>query len=391
MLDLALLLTILALGQAPGPKPSAPARPAAPVADPMQADPSDPMRDLRESRLSGVKRLTSTGSNAEAYWSNDGKKIVFQSTRDGYPCDQLFVMNPDGSDQRRVSTGKGRVTCGWFLPGDRKLLYASTHGDGPDCPPSPPFTPGKYQWPVFQGYDLYTVNLDGSDLKPFLPAKGYDAEATLSPDGKHVVFTSERSGDVDLWRADLDGKNLLRLTDGVGYDGGAVFSPDSKLIAWRTNYPKGAEAAAKYSELLKQHLVEPMSMDIWVMESDGRRKRQITQLPGAAFAPIFAPDGKSVVFASNHHDQEGRGRGFELFKINLDGSGLERLTWTGVFNSFPHFSPDGKKLLWVSGRAPRGARQFDVFVADWNAGLLPKVSELVLECCTTKGAGGAAR
>ena len=164
---------------------------------------------------------------------------------------------------------------------------------------------------------------------------------------------------------DLDGKHLLQLTDGVGYDGGAVFSPDSKLIAWRTNYPKGDEATAKYKTLLKQHLVEPMAMDIWVMNADGTGKRQVSNLPGAAFAPIFTPDGKGIIFASNHHDDQGKGRGFDLFRIHLDGSGLERITWTGGFNSFPHFSPDGKRLLWVSGRAPRGPRQFDVCVAEW--------------------------
>jgi Tol biopolymer transport system component len=170
---------------------------------------------------------------------------------------------------------------------------------------------------------------------------------------------------VDIWRVDLDGNHLLRLTDGVGYDGGAVFSPDSKLIVWRTNYPKGEAATAKYLELLKRHLVEPMDMDIWVMNADGSAKRQVTNLPGAAFAPVFTPDGRGIVFATNHHDNQGKGRSFDLFRINLDGTGLDRITWTGVFNSFPHFSPDGKKLLWVSGRAPRGSRQFDVCVAEW--------------------------
>ncbi|WP_306592080.1 TolB family protein [Geothrix sp. 21YS21S-4] len=325
----------------------------------------NPLHEPRETHLRNVKKLTGTGSNAEAYWSNDGKRIVFQSTRDGYPCDQLYTMNADGSAQMRVSTGKGRVTCGWFLPGDRKILYASTHWAGPECPEAPPFTPGKYRWPVFSGYDLTIANADGSDPKPFLPSPGYDAEATVSPNGKWVVFTSERGGDVDLWRADLDGSHLLRLTDGVGYDGGGVFSPDSSLIAWRTNYPKGEAATAAYRELLKQHLVEPMEMDIWVMKADGSGKRQVTKLPGAAFAPIFTPDGKGLVFASNHHDQEGKGRTFDLFRVGLDGKGLERLTWTGLFNSFPHFSPDGKKLLWVSGRAPRGPRLFDVCVAEW--------------------------
>jgi len=340
------------------------AQPASPVPE-ARPVPGDELRDSREVHLRQVKKLTGTGSNAEAYWSDDGHRIVFQSTRDGYPCDQLYTMNPDGTDQKRVSTGKGRVTCGWFLPGGRGILYASTHGAAPDCPPAPPFTPGKYQWPVFQGFDLYIVPVSGGEPRPFLPSPGYDAEATAAPNGKWLVFTSERGGDVDLWRADLDGRNLLRLTDGVGYDGGGVFSPDSKLIAWRTNYPKGEAATAKYRELLRQHLVEPMEMDIWVMNADGSGKRQVTKLPGAAFAPIFTPDGKGLVFATNHHDNQGRGRSFDLFRVNLDGTGLERITWTGLFNSFPHFSPDGRKLLWVSGRNPRGPRQFDVCVAEW--------------------------
>ena len=330
-----------------------------------QPAPTMSLVDTRETHLRNPAKLTATGSNAEAYWSTDGKKVIFQSTRDGYPCDQLYTMNADGSEQKRVSTGKGRVTCGWWLPGDKKIIFASTHGAGPECPEGPPYTPGKYQWPVFQGFDLYIANADGSDAKPFLPATGYDAEATTSPNGKWIIFTSERGGDVDIWRVDLDGKHLLQLTDGVGYDGGAVFSPDSKLIAWRTNYPKGAEATAKYKTLLKQHLVEPMAMDIWVMNADGTGKRQVSNLPGAAFAPIFTPDGKGIIFASNHHDDQGKGRGFDLFRINLDGTGLERITWTGGFNSFPHVSPDGKRLLWVSGRAPRGPRQFDVCVAEW--------------------------
>ena len=383
MKDLALLF---ALAVHPAAAQSAPSSAQPAVTQPaMQPDPKDPLRDLRETRLQNVKRLTRTGSNAEAYWSHDGRRIIFQSTRDGYPCDRLYLMDADGSNQRLVSTGTGRVTCGWFLPGDRRMIYASTHGDAPGCPEAPPFTPGVYRWPVVQGYDLYVAELDGGNPKPFLPAKGYDAEATVSPNGKWVVFTSERAGDVDLWRVDLDGKNLVRLTDGVGYDGGAVFSPDSRLIAWRTNYPKGEAATTKYRELLKQHLVEPMEMDIWVMEADGSKKRQVTRLPGAAFAPIFSPDGGAIVFASNHHDRDGKGRAFDLFKVHLDGTGLERLTWAGSFNSFPHFSPDGKKLLWVSGREPRGSRQFDVFVADWLEGGPTKVTDL--GHCTPKGTG----
>ncbi len=336
------------------------------VPNPFQPAPGDPHRDVRETHLRDIKKLTHTGSNAEAYWSWDGKRIIFQSTRDGRDCDQIYLMNSDGSDQHLVSTGKGRTSCGYFMPGDTRIIYASTHGVSADCPPGPPFTPGTYRWPVFSSYDLYTAKPDGSDVKPLLAHDGYDAEATVAPNGKWIVFTSERSGDIDLWRADINGKHLKRLTDAVGYDGGAVWSPDSKLIAWRTNYPKGDAASAKYRELLKQHLVEPMDMDIWVMNADGTGKRQLTHLVGAAFAPVFSPDGKALVFASNWEDRQGKGRNFELYKVNLDGTCLERLTYTGNFNSFPHFSADGKKLLWISGREAAAPRQFNVFLAEYH-------------------------
>ncbi len=349
-------------GTAPPPKVAV-LGPALP--NPFQPAAGEPHRDARESHFRHVKKLTSIGSNAEAYWSWDGTRIIFQSTRDGRDCDQIYVMNADGSAQHRVSNGKGRTTCGYFLPKDRGIIYASTHGDGPDCPPAPPFTPGTYRWPVFAGYDLYTAKPDGSDVKPLLPHAGYDAEATVAPNGKWIVFTSDRSGDIDLWRADLDGAHLTRLTTAVGYDGGAVWSPDSRLIAWRTNYPKGGAATDKYRELLAQHLVEPMDMDIWMMNADGSGQHQLTHLPGAAFAPVFTPDGQGLVFASNWEDREGKGRNFELYWVKLDGRGLERLTYTGNFNSFPHFSHDGRKLLWISGREAAASRQFNVFVADW--------------------------
>lgn len=353
---LAFLLAAALLPQAP---------PTAPDAQgPMQATPGDALRDQRETRLRRVRQLTTVGGNAEAYWRPDGKRIVFQSTRDGWDCDQLYTMAPDGTDVRKVSPGKGRVTCGWFLPGGR-LVFASTHGSAPGCPQPPPFTPGTYRWPVFTGYDLYTCKEDGSDLQPLAPVEGYDAEATASPDGKWIVFTSQRGGDIDLWRMDMDGRNLRQLTRRAGYDGGAVVSPDGKRIAWRTNYPVGEAGIAKYQDLLRQHLVEPMQMDLWVMDADGSNPLQVTKLPGAAFAPIFTPDGKGLVFASNHHDRQGQGRAFDLFRIRLDGTGLERLTFTGTFNSFPHFSPDGKQLLWVSGRVMNGPRQYNVFVAEW--------------------------
>lgn len=341
-----------------------------------------PVEDPRETRLREVRQLTAgPGSNAEAYWSFDGRRIVFQSTRAGHTCDQLYIMAPDGSAQTRVSSGAGRVTCGYFLP-DGGLIYASTHAAAAECPHVPPFTPGRYVWPIHKTYDLYMAGPEGQNPKPFLPAPGYDAEATVAPNGRWIVFTSQRGGDIDLWRVDVDGSNLIRMTEAVGYDGGAVFSPDSRKIVWRTNHPKGAGDLGRYRALLAQHLVEPMEMDLWVMDADGRSKRRLTRLAGAAFAPIFTPDGGSVVFASNHHDRAGKGRTFDLFKIDLDGSGLEQITFIGGFNSFPHFSPDGAKLLWCSGRNGLDARNFNIFAATWvHDGAPPP------ERCPTKGKG----
>ncbi len=341
-----------------------------------------PLSDPREIRLREVRQLTAgPGSNAEAYWSFDGQRIVFQSTRAGQACDQLYTMAPDGTGQTRVSTGAGRVTCGYFLP-DGRLIYASTHAAAAECPHVPPFTPGRYVWPIHGTYDLYLAGPDGRDPRPFLAAPGYDAEATVAPNGRWIVFTSQRGGDIDLWRVDVDGSNLIRLTEEAGYDGGAVFSPDSRSIVWRTNHPRGAEATARYRELLGQQLVEPMEMDLWVMDADGRNKRRLTRLAGAAFAPIFTPDGRSVVFSSNHHDRAGKGRTFDLFKIDLDGSGLEQVTFVGSFNSFPHFSPDGAKLLWCSGRNGLDPRNFNIFSATWVAD-----GPQSAERCPTKGKG----
>lgn len=318
----------------------------------------------QEKHLQNIKQLTFGGENAEAYWSFDGKKLVFQSTRDDLKADQIFTMNADGSDVKMVSTGKGRTTCAYFLKGDQKLLYASTHLGG-DAPPPPPDPSQGYVWGIFPTYDVFIANADGSGVERLTTKKGYDAEATVSPDGKKIVFTSTRDGDLDLYTCDIDGRNVKRVTSELGYDGGAFFSPDSKMICYRANHPKSDEDVKAYKDLLSRDLVKPNKMELWVMNADGSNKRQVTSNGHANFCPFFTPDGKKLIFSSNMDDPKGRPPNFELYTINLDGTGLERITFESNFDGFPMFSPDGKKLVWASNRNAKKRGETNIFVADW--------------------------
>jgi TolB protein len=330
---------------------------------------SDSLRYPQERHLRNVRQLTFGGNNAEAYFSFDGRWLIFQSDDpriNPQGCDQQFIIPADGSaPPRLVSTGRGRTTCGFFLK-DGTILYASTHAANPACPQAPMFVGNRYVWPVYADYDIYHATADGHLLGVLIGGPGYDAEATVSPDGRYVVFTSARSGDLDLWRLDLQTGELLQLTHELGYDGGAVFSPDGSLIAWRRSVLRTAADSLRYRELLEQGFVEPTEMEIWVMRADGSQKRQLTRLGGANWAPFFHPSGKKIIFASNHHTlQSKRGRQFNLFLINLDGTGLQQITFDDTFDAFPMFSPDGRRLVWCSNRFNGGTRNTNVFVADW--------------------------
>ncbi len=315
----------------------------------------------QEKHLRNIRQLTFGGENAEAYFSSDGKKLIFQSTRDGRECDQIYTMNIDGSDARLVSTGDGRTTCSYFFPGDKRILYSSTHLGGKQCPPRPDFSQG-YVWAVYDTFDIFTAKPDGSDLQPLTKTPGYDAETTISRDGK-LVFTSKRDGDLDIYTMDRNGKNVKRLTNELGYDGGPFWSYDGKQIVYRAYHPQGEKEKADYIALLKQNLIRPTVLDIWVMNADGSNKRQVTQLNKASFAPYFFPDGKRIIFSSNVADP--KGRDFDLYKINTDGTGLERITYNDTFDGFPMFSPDGKKLVFASNRNAKTRGDTDIFIADW--------------------------
>ncbi|MFH1195077.1 MAG: hypothetical protein V1720_05160 [bacterium] len=335
---------------------------------------NDSLRFPGEVHLRNIKQLTFGGNNAEAYWSFDSKQLTFQSDWskiNPQGCDQIFKMNADGStltDGRQyklISTGKGRTTCSYFLK-DGRIIFSSTHAFDEKCPEAEMFAGGRYVWPIYNSYEIYIANPDGSDIKLLIGGEGYDAEATASPDGKYIVFTSTRSGDLDLWRFEIETGELLQLTNTMGYDGGAFFSNDSKKIVWRASRPEGDEAEM-YKTLLNDGFVEPKNLNIFIANIDGKNVQQVTNLPGANWAPYFHPSNKKIVFSSNHHSMEQGGRLFDIFMINIDGTGLEKVTNSGTFDAFPMFSFDGKKFAFASNRRAdlKQSRDTNIFVADW--------------------------
>lgn len=328
---------------------------------------SDSLRYPQEKHLKNIKQLTFGGDNAEAYWSYDNKNLVFQATNEewGTECDQIYVMPADGSEEAKlVSTGKGRTTCSYFLKGNQEIVYASTHEAADECPPTPERrTDGKYVWPIYSSFDIYTADLEGNILKKLTDEPGYDAEATVSPDGSLIVFTSIRSGDLELYTMKPDGSDVKQVTTGLGYDGGAFFSPDGSKLIFRASRPETEEDIAEYKALLAEGLVQPTNMELYVCNVDGSDLKKITDLGNANWAPFFHPSGEKVIFASNHNSK--RGFPFNLFMVNVDGSGLEQITFDDTFDSFPMFSPDGKKLVFSSNRNNGGTRSTNVFVADW--------------------------
>ncbi|MEZ4296267.1 MAG: hypothetical protein R3B70_14950 [Polyangiaceae bacterium] len=333
---------------------------------PVEADP-------REKHFADLRKLTFGGENAEAYWSPDGKKLIFQSTPKGEKCDQIYVMDLGTGDTRKVSEGGGKTTCSFFFyPAGDRILYSSTRAGGEACPPKPDRSRG-YVWPLDE-FDVYSAAPDGSDARALLAGSGYDAETTVAPDGSRIVFTSTRDGDLELYTADLDGKNVRRITRAPGYDGGAFFSPDSTRLVWRAARPSGDELK-EYQALLAQRLVKPGRLEIWVSGAEGQNARQITHNGHANFAPTYLPDSRRVMFASDIDagpPSHGRAPNFDLYMIDPDGPAtatgepaIERVTFAEEFDSFPMFSPDGKHIAFTSNRLGSEPGETNVFVARW--------------------------
>ena len=320
--------------------------------------------------MKNVTQLTFEGDNGEAYFSWDDTKLIFQSNRGNEPCDKIWIMNVDGSGKRMVSPDHGAHTCSYFFPDGQKIVFASTSYLPGDCPPKPKPPPGaRYIWPLYP-YDIFKANVDGSELIRLTGNPKYDAEPVISGDGKKIVFGSQREGDFDIYIMDANGSHVKRLTDRVGYDGGPWFSPDGKRIVWRAWYPDTKEELAKWHDCMEKDYILAFPLDLWVMNTDGSEKRRLTDNGATNWAPSWHPDGKRIIFSSNMDDWRESlktfGHNFELYLINPDGTGLERVTYNHVFDSFPMFSNNGKKLVFASNRNPEKPHATDVFLADWD-------------------------
>ena len=315
-----------------------------------------------ETHFKNIRMLTFEGENAEAYLSYDNASLVFQRRGPDEDCDQIYVMDISGNGMKRVSNGQGRTTCSYFLP-DGSVIYATTAYNDTSCPPPPDFSKG-YVWPLYSTYDIVRADTTtGKILSTIIKGNNYDAEATVSPDGKMIVYTSIIDDDIELFTCNVDGSNIRRITNTPGYDGGAFFSPDGKKIVFRASRPTGQDLE-KHTALIRENLVRPSKLDIYVMDIDGSNIKRVTNNGAANFAPFMHPDGKRIIFCSNLDDP--KGRNFDLFLINLDGTGLERVTHSGEFDGFPMFTSDGKQLIFCSNRLNKKSGDTNVFIADWN-------------------------
>ncbi|MFN5422111.1 MAG: TolB family protein [bacterium] len=339
---------------------------------PLYSISQDSLLYAEETHFKNIRQLTFGGDNAEAYFSFNGKWLVFQKTnvKEGIPCDQIYVGKiPSKAGQpfvpRLVSTGKGRTTCGAFLKGDKRVVFASTHLSDQNCPPVPDRSKygNKYIWPLYPSYDIFVADLNGNIVKQLTDSPGYDAEATISPDGKTMLFTSTRDGDLDLYTMNLKSGEIKRITNMLGYDGGAWYSPDGTKIIWRASRPSTPEEIKEYKELLSQDLVAPTRMEVWIANADGSNPRQVSTLGQANWAPAYMPDNKKIIFASNHEYK--RGFPFNLYTMNEDGSELKKISRDKGFDAFPMFSTDGKRIVFCSNRNNGGTRDTNIFVADW--------------------------
>lgn len=349
--------------------------PAPPAQENTATDPAlaeaDTLIAKGERHFKSLKKLTFGGDNAEAYWSFAGDKLVFQATNPawGDSCDQIYVFDPFHDNlgiapPTKISLAGGRTTCSYFLPGDSLVLFASTEGAGSSCPAKPARrTDGKYVWPIYPSFDIYVSDLKGHTRKRLTATGGYDAEATVSPKGDRIVFTSMRDGDLDLYTMALDGSDVKRVTNTLGYDGGAFFSPDGTRLVWRASRMETKEEEAEYRQLLDEGLVMPTNMELMVANADGSDARKITDLGQANWAPSWHPSGEKIIFASNHTSK--RGFPFTLYLVNADGTGLEQVSFSEQFDAFPVFSPDGRHLVFSSNRANQGTRETNLFLAEW--------------------------
>jgi len=361
---LAGLLTVLVLGACTAPGSSHPT---------FGGRAADELIQPGERHFAHLWQLTDGGENAEGYFSFSGDRLVFQHRNEsqGIDCDRIYVLGR-GQAPRQVSSGHGTTTCSYFLPGDRAVVFASTQAQMDGCPPAPDRSDG-YVWPIHPEFDVWRHDLETGAERRLTDSPGYDAEATVSPRGDRIVFTSERSGDLELWTCDLEGGDLRQVTDELGYDGGAFFSHDGKRLVFRATrfVEPGADGSLtgtreQYVELLGKHKIRPHKLDLYVIDVDGRNRRRVTDLGGASWAPYFFPDDQRIIFSSNHHDPRPVKVEFDLFAVPVEGGDCEQITTYEGFDAFPQFSPDGRWLVFASNRGQAAAGETNLFLAEWR-------------------------
>ncbi len=328
------------------------------------------LSDSTEPHIANVRQLTFGSTTTFPRFSYNHRNVVFQRGFGGWGvrCDQVFMMNieeaqKDTGNATLVSTGTGRAIGGYFMQDGGHILFSSSHLATDECPTFPDSYSGHQLWPIYDGFDIFVSDLDGDISEQLTSEPGYDAEATTSPKGDKIVFTSNRSGDLELYTMLIDGSKVKQITDAFGYDGSACFSPDGSKLVFLSSRPKTDLEIKRYSEYLQQGIIDPTHVEIFVSNSDGTDLRQVTELGGTILAPTYHPDGNKIIFSSNHGSETGKE--FQLYTINEDGSGLEQITHASVFNAYPMFSFNGKKLLFSSSRNGTDSFGTNIFIADW--------------------------
>ena len=317
--------------------------------------------------LTNTKQLTFNGDNGEAYFSNDDKKLIFQSKRDGNKCDKIYTMSIKGENIQKIPFSNGAYTCSYYSINDEEIFFSSTMQDSAECPdvfkhPNP----RKYIWPL-RNYDIYSLK-DNTNLNNLTNSFGYDAEATVHPIEEKIIFTSLRNGDIDLYEMDYNGKNLKRITTQFGYDGGAFYSPNGRKIVWRAWYPESEADRIKWKNNINNNYIESVPLDIYVSDRDGQNKIRLTNNGATNWSPSWHPSGEYIVFSSNMDDwleeYQSFGPNFELYLIEIQTGLLQRLTFNKTFDSFPVFSKNGRQIVYSSNRSAENPRQTNIFISD---------------------------
>lgn len=302
-------------------------------------------QELEAKCLTNMHQLTFSSMGfekaGEAYFSPDGKTILFQAVPTGEKEYQIYSMNLEEGTPRMVSTGKGACTCAYFRPDGQRIIFASSHA-GPESVKEEP-ADGRYKWDLTPYMNIYDANPDGSDLQALTSGPAYHAECAYAPSGDNIVYASNEDGAMNLYTMDADGSNVRQITHtDYCYNGGPFFSPDGGQIIFRADRDR------------------PDYLQIYVINSDGTIERQLTTNEAVNWAPYWHPEGKVIAYATSLHGH----RQYEIYLMNVETQAQYRLTYNPTFDGLAVFSNDGKQLMWTSKRSSDNTCQ--IFIADFT-------------------------